>query len=63
MTQHTANVFVVYFLFVSSLVLSLQSFSQTTESSPNDGYVSADVYANKFFDFSYTVPQNLIAQK
>ncbi len=49
-------------LMTAVFALPLHSSVQAGEGSPDDGYVSEGIYVNKFFDFTYKLPQGLTPQ-
>lgn len=47
-------------LITASLAPSLKAFTPMSDTSPDDGYISQGRYINKFFDFTYRLPQGLM---
>jgi hypothetical protein len=47
-------------LIIASFAVVLKASTQAVDTSPDDGYISEGRYVNKFFDFTYKLPQGLI---
>lgn len=62
MTHFSGTRLLTLLLTAALLALPLQISAQAGDSSPNDGYVSEGIYVNKFFGFTYKLPQNLVPQ-
>jgi hypothetical protein len=63
MIQLRITRFVIFLLIILPLALGVQTLAaQVAGATPNDGHVSDGIYANKFFGFTYNVPQGLIPQ-